>query len=103
MQRDVQTTTRTGTKTRTGIRQVIVPKTVTQNVGDRVISIAFTPFIRSRDVDFVATRLKPNTRVYPYFDNDPINIYVTPLGGALGGNLVTDSNGSVSGLSLIHI
>ena len=97
MQRDVQSTTRTGTKTRTGIRQVIVPKTVTQNVGDRVISIAFTPFIRSRDVDFVATRLKPNTRVYPYFDNDSINTYVTPLGGALGGNLVTDSNGSVSG------
>ena len=97
MQRDVQSTTRTGTKTRTGIRQVIVPKTVTQNVGDRVISIAFTPFIRSRDVDFVATRLKPNTRVYPYFDSDSINTYVTPLGGALGGNLVTDSNGSVSG------
>ena len=97
MQRDVQSTTRTGTKTRTGIRQVIVPKTVTQNVGDRVISIAFTPFIRSRDVDFVATRLKPNTRVYPYFDSDSINTYVTPLGGALGGNLVTDSNGAVSG------
>jgi len=97
MQRDVQTTTRTGTKTRTGIRQVLVPKTVTQNVGDRVISIAFTPFIRSRDVDFVATRLKPNTRVYPYFDNESISTYVTPLGGALGGNLVTDNNGSVSG------
>ena len=97
MQRDVQSTTRTGTKTRTGIRQVIVPKTVTQNFGDRVISIAFTPFIRSRDVDFVATRLKPNTRVYPYFDSDSINTYVTPLGGALGGNLVTDSNGAVSG------
>ena len=97
MQRDIQTTTRTGTKTRTGIRQVLVPKTVTQNVGDRVISIAFTPFIRSRDVDFVATRLKPNTRVYPYFDNESVGVYVTPQGGSLGGNLVTDSNGSVSG------
>ena len=32
MQRDIQTTTRTGTKTRTGIRQVLVPKTVIQNV-----------------------------------------------------------------------
>ena len=97
MQRDIQTTTRTGTKTRTGIRQVLVPKTVTQNVGDRVISIAFTPFIRSRDVDFVATRLKPNTRVYPYFDNETVSVYVTPQGGSLGGNLVTDNNGSVSG------
>jgi len=47
MQRDIQTTTRTGTATRTGIRQVLVPKTVTQNIGDRVISVAFVPFIRS--------------------------------------------------------
>jgi len=97
MQRDIQSTTRTGTKTRTGIRQVLVPKTVTQNVGDRVISIAFVPFIRSRTVSFAATRLKPNTKVYPYFDNESITAYVTPSGGSLAGNLVTDANGAVSG------
>ena len=97
MQRDIQTTTRTGTRTRTGIRQVLVPKTVTQNVGDRVVSIAFVPFIRSRTVSFAATRLKPNTRVYPYFDNESIAAYVTPSGGSLAGNLITDANGAVSG------
>jgi len=97
MQRDIQSTTRTGTKTRTGIRQVLVPKTVTQNVGDRVVSIAFVPFIRSRTVSFAATRLKPNTRVYPYFDNESITAYVTPSGGSLAGNLITDANGAVSG------
>jgi len=97
MQRDIKTTTRTGTKTRSGIRQVIVPKTVTQNVGDRIISIAFAPFIRSRTVSFTATRLKPNTRVYPYFDNEVVTAYVTPSGGSLAGNLVTDANGAVSG------
>ena len=97
MQRDIQSTTRTGTKTRTGIRQVLVPKTVIQNVGDRVISIAFVPFIRSRTVSFAATRLKPNTRVYPYFDNESITAYVTPTGGSLAGNLITDANGAVSG------
>ena len=63
MQRDIRTTTRTGTRTRIGIRQVLVPKTVTQNVGDRLVSIAFVPFIRSRDVEFVATRLS-KYRVY---------------------------------------
>ena len=97
MQRDIKTSTRTGTKTRTGIRQVLVPKTVIQNVGDRVISIAFVPFIRSRTVSFAATRLKPNTRVYPYFDNESITAYVTPTGGSLAGNLITDANGAVSG------
>ena len=97
MQRDIQSTTRTGTKTRSGIRQVLVPKTVTQNVGDRVISIAFVPFIRSRTVSFAATRLKPNTKVFPYFDNESVLAYVTPSGGSLGGNLITDANGAVSG------
>jgi len=97
MQRDIQTTTRTGTRTRTGIRQVLVPKTITQNVGDKVLSIAFAPFIRSRTLTFEATRLKPNTRVYPFFDNEDISSYVTPDSGSLGGNLVTDANGAVSG------
>ena len=97
MQRDIQTSTRTGTKTRSGIRQVLVPKTVTQNVGDRVISIAFVPFIRSRIVTFAATRLKPNTKVYPYFDNEAVISYITPTGGSLAGNLITDANGAVSG------
>src|SRR5210317_1235844 len=97
MQRDIQTTTRTGTKTRTGIRQVLVPKTVTQNIGDRVISIAFVPFIRSRNVSFSATRLKPNTRVYAFFDSDDISAYITPTGGNAGDPILTDTNGAVSG------
>jgi hypothetical protein len=97
MQRDIKTTTRTGSRTRTGIRQVLVPKTINQNVGDKIISLAFSPFIRSRTLTFNATRLKPNTRVYAYFDNELISDFVTPTGGSLGGNIVTDANGAVSG------
>ena len=97
MQRDIQTTTQTGTKTRTGIRQVLVPKTVTQNIGDRIISVAFVPFIRSRTVSFTATRMRPNTRVYAFFDSDDISTFITPDGGSLGGNLITDANGAVTG------
>ena len=97
MQRNVESTTRTGTRTRTGIRQVLVPKTVTQNIGDRVISFAFVPFIRSRTISFSATRLKPNTRVYAFFDNEDVSAYITPTGDALGDNIITDSNGAVSG------
>src|SRR5210317_64216 len=97
MQRDIQTTTRTGTRTRTGIRQVLVPKTVTQNIGDRIISVAFVPFIRSRTISFSATRLKPNTRVYPFFDSDDVSSYITPSGGNAGDPVLTDSNGAVSG------
>ena len=91
------TTAQQVSQTRTGIRAVAIPETVRTSIGDRVVSVAFVPFIRSRTLTFVATRLKPNTKVYPFFDNVDISSYVTPDGGSLGGNLITDSNGRVEG------
>ena len=95
---DVTTTTSQAvSSTRTGVRSSLVPQVVRTSLGDRVLNIAFIPFIRSRTINFTATRMKPNTRVYPYFDNVAITAYVTPTGGSLSGNLVTDANGAVSG------
>src|SRR6056300_1579673 len=91
------TTAQQVSQTRTGIRAVAIPETVRTSIGDRVVSVAFVPFIRSKTITFTATRLKPNTRVYPFFDNIDIASYVTPNGGSLGGNLITDANGSVKG------
>ena len=84
-------------QSRTGITTTAIPQTVRTSMGDRVVDVAFVPFIRSRAVNFTATRMKPNTRVFPFFDNIDITTYVTPTGGSSGGNLVTDDNGSVSG------
>ena len=88
------TTAQQVNRTRTGMRQRIVPQTVRNSIGDRIVNIAFVPFIRSRTINFVATRMKPNTRVYAFFDNVDISAYITPSSGA---NLDTDNNGSVSG------
>ena len=63
-----------------------------EELGDRVVSLNILPFIRNRNISFSATRMKPNTRVYPFFDNVDISTYITP-GGSEGGNLITDSNG----------
>ena len=93
----VQTTSRDVVQTRAGIRTTIVPQTLRQSLGNRVMSVAFIPFIRSRTVSFTARGMRPNTRVFPFFDNIDISIYVTPDGGSAGGNIVTDSNGSVTG------
>jgi len=93
----VQTTSQDVVQTRSGIRTTIVPQTVRQSLGNRVISVAFVPFIRSRTITFEAYGMRPNTQVYPFFDNIDISSYVTPDGGALGGNVVTDSNGFVTG------
>jgi hypothetical protein len=93
----VQTTAQDVVQTRAGIRTTIVPQTVRQSLGNRVISVAFVPFIRSRTVTFEAYGMRPNTRVYPFFDNIDVSAYITPDGGSLGGNIVTDTNGFVTG------
>ena len=38
------------------------------------------------------------TRVYPFFDKVNVASFVTPTGGSLGGALITDGGGEVSGL-----
>lgn len=70
------TTTTQVDQTRTGIRTSVVPDTVTTSVGDRVLEVNFVPFIRSRKIYFRATRLKPNTTVYAFFDNSDISDFV---------------------------
>jgi hypothetical protein len=82
---------------RTGVRTRLVSAEMREELGNRVVSMNILPFIRNRSISFSATRLKPNTQVYPFFDNVSIASYITPTGGSLGGNLVTDSNGAVSG------
>ena len=90
-------TAQTVRQTRTGLRQRLVPQVVRNSIGDRIVNVAFVPFVRSRTISFVGTRMKPNTRVYPYFDNIAVATYCTPTGGSLGGNVVTDANGACSG------
>ena len=92
------TSGRTGTATRTGITRTISGSNViTQSFGNRVVDVAFIPFIRSQTISFSATRLKPNTKVFPFFDNESVSSLVTPSGGVAGGTLTTDANGAVSG------
>jgi len=94
---DTITTNTQVLQNRTGVRTRLVSAEMREELGDRVVSMNILPFIRNRSISFSATRLKPNTRVFPFFDNVDISSYITPTGGALGGNLVTDSNGAVSG------
>ena len=91
------TTSTDSIQTRNGIRTTVVPRTVMHSLGDRVVAVNFVPFIRSRNVTFEGEGMRPNTRVYPYFDNVAVATYTTPDGGSLGGNVVTDANGYVKG------
>lgn len=86
-------------QSRNGRVASVVPKTINENLGDKVINIAYLPFIRSRDVVFRGYGLKPNTRVYPFFDKVAVSTYCSP--GATyvtpNGALITDATGKVTG------
>ena len=62
-------TAQQATQARTGLRTSVAPDTIQTSFGERVIDVRMVPFIRSRRVKFKATRLKPNTRVYPFFED----------------------------------
>ena len=66
-------------RTRTGIRSSLVPGGLqTQSLGNRVVQVAFAPFMRARDIEFTAQGLKPSTRFYPFFNDEDVSIYCRP-------------------------
>ena len=88
------TTTTQQTQVRQGIALDISASTETQNLGEKVVDTAIAPFMRSKMVVVQARRLKPNTRVYPFFDGENVSANC-----ALGtGNqvLMTDAAGVVA-------
>lgn len=92
------TTTTTNTyqvedhQVRTGQYLEVNTNTYNQDLGDRVIDTSLIPYMRSIDIAFEAKQLKPNTRVYAYFDSIDVTPYCTPT------TLVTDNSGFVEGV-----
>ncbi len=86
-------------QSRSGIRtQIVGSDTVESSLGERVINVSVLPFIRATNLTITVTGMKPNTRVYPFFDKTDVASYCTPSGGSAGGAIYTDDSGSVSGL-----
>ena len=109
---------------RTGIETALIPGQMTADLGTRVVNVDFAPFIRSREIFFRAGRMKPNSRVYMFFDGKDISDYVRVTGksftnyadteevtrykgltahpdGAEQSNLVTDAAGTIEGSFII--
>lgn len=72
--------------------------------GDFVQDVSIIPFMRERLVRFTGRGMRPNTRVFPYFDNVKVVNYVTPANSSFantnveGSNLVTSANGDIYGV-----
>jgi hypothetical protein len=112
------TSTTTENQTRVGTTTALAWSTQVESQGDRVVSIDIAPFIRSRQISFSATRMKPNTQVYAFFDgvnvadfvkeeaytlwSDNNTSVVTGLNNitshpGTAGALITDGTGKVTG------
>lgn len=116
----VTTTTTTG-QSRDGLFSFIREDTVTTESGDRIVEINYIPYIRSREVFFTAELMKPNTKLYVFFNGVDVTNYCSekvfveftdqsnvvehtnktqhPDSGR--GNLVTDSSGRITGSFII--
>jgi len=71
-------TTRSGTAARTGTQTVVTETFDEQSVGDRVVSRDLVPFMRSRNVEFVAKKVKPLTQLFAFFDGQNVTKYCVP-------------------------
>ena len=70
--------TRTGTATRTGSTTRTLNPINNVSIGNRVVGIDISPFMRSRNIEFNAKGLRPFSQVYAFFDGQDVNQYVTP-------------------------
>jgi len=68
--------TTSNAQTRSGVLSTVVPSTITQSLGDRVVDVSIIPYMRNRGVLFVGSDFKPTTTLYSFFDNTDINKYV---------------------------
>lgn len=98
------TTTITQDQTRTGTQFDVIERVDRELVEDRILSTAVIPFMRSRSLSFVARSLKPNTRMYPYFENVKIDNWITPAAGLVFSPVTSypsqfDTESNVGGLT----
>jgi len=117
----IATTTVTSNQARTGLRTDVAFDTVTRETGSRIVEVNFVPFMRSRKIYFKASRMKPNTKVYAFFNDVNVTAFcreeayqewsdtstVLNYAGATShpegssGVLTTDNQGKVTGTFII--
>ena len=71
-------TTTNQVQNRTGVNTRLVERIDQISQGDRVVNAEVIPWIRASQIQFSVTGLKPNTRVYAFFDRVDVNAEVKP-------------------------
>ena len=87
------TTTVDVQRERTGSSTRLVERIDIESTGDRVINIEIVPWIRESQIQFTVTGMKPNTRLYAFFDRVDVNAEVKPR---LTSSINTTLNGAIT-------
>ena len=101
--RTITTTTQTD-QIRDGVTTTISPAIQSFDMGNRITNVAVRDYMREKAIKFSAFRMRPNTRVFAYFDNELVDGYITPTDSSfantasIGSPLVTDDNGNAYGI-----
>jgi hypothetical protein len=72
------TTLTTTKQSRQGIQYKVSEQFDYVNIGTKVVSTEVIHTMRSRNIEFIAKRLKPKTQLYAFFDNVDMSKYCTP-------------------------
>jgi hypothetical protein len=68
----------TGVSTRTGVRTIVTEQFDQTSVGDRVVNRQIVAYMRSRNIQFIAKKVKPLTQLYAFFDGVDVTKYCVP-------------------------
>ena len=63
---------------RTGTRVLVSETFANEVISSRVVDRGLVPFVRSRNIEFDARSMKPNTRAYGFFDGVDVTAYCVP-------------------------
>lgn len=99
--REVDTQGRRRTITTTTISD-IVSTAETIDFGNVITDVSLREYMRSIEIKATGVRIRPNTRVYAYFDDEKVSAYCTPTDanfnptGVEGDPLITGDDGTVT-------
>ena len=107
----------TTTTTTTGTQRRAIEEVSTESLGNRIVRRDIINFMRTRNIEFTAKRMKPYTRVYPFWDDVDVSRFCVnklleiemisgtfSVGETVSGSMATALNlqqGSIFGLPAI--
>ncbi len=74
----VRETIRIDEQSRTGSQLFVTEQFDRESVGDRTVSRDLVAFMRSRNVEFIAKKMKPLTRLHAFFDGKQVDQFCVP-------------------------